>query len=205
MQRLRFIGQDLRHFATNDNLHVRLHFPAAPPNESVETRYYTIRRIDADEGWFDVDFVLHDDGPGSNFARFATPGAACGVSGPCGLGIKPAHRYLLAGDETALPAMARIAETLPRDAGGHILIEVPLSADRTDIDAPRGMTVKWFCRDASEETPTFLDRLSHAVDEYKGWQDSFLWIAGEHDAVMPLRKILGRRPSLCVPYWRRGS
>ena len=178
MQRLRFIGRDLRHFATNDNLHVRLHFPAALPGEGVETRYYTIRRINADEGWFDVDFVLHEDGPGSNFARFAEPGAVCGVSGPCGLGVKPARRYLLAGDETALPAMARIAETLPSDASGHILIEVPVSGDRIDIDVPQGMIVEWFCRDAPENTPAFLDRLSQAVEECRELQESFVWVAG---------------------------
>ena len=204
MQRLRFVGQELCHLATNDNLHIRLHLPVtAGPDPVIESRYYTIRRIDADAGWLDVDFVLHEDGPGSNFARQAGPGMVCGVSGPCGLGIKPAHHYLLAGDETALPAIARIAEIMPRQAGGRILLEVPAPEDRIDIHPPEGIETMWFYRRSAGEPAAFLHRLRSEVDVFKALQDSFVWIAGEHEAVMPLRAPLKPVPSLCVPYWRR--
>jgi NADPH-dependent ferric siderophore reductase len=84
------------------------------PGASFATRYYTIRRIDAAAGWVDIDFVLYEaPGPAGDFALSARIGDICGMSGPCGLGIKPAGRYLLAGDETALPAIAGIAERLP--------------------------------------------------------------------------------------------
>lgn len=74
------------------------------------TRYYTIRRIDAAAGWLEIDFVLHEaPGLAGDFARLARPGDICGMSGPCGLGVKPAGHYLLAGDETALPAIAMTA------------------------------------------------------------------------------------------------
>lgn len=202
MQRLRFAGDDIRHFSTNDNLHVRLHLPTA--DGVIEARYYTIRRIDADEGWFDVDFVLHDNGPGATFARDAVPGTLCGVSGPCGLGIEQAGHYLLAGDETALPAIARIVEIMPRHATGLVLLEAPLSADRIDLDTPEQVTVEWFFRaEQAEQGPMFLHRLEQETTAFRDRRDCFIWIAGEHGAVMPLRKVLARRPSLCVPYWRR--
>ncbi|WP_370577111.1 siderophore-interacting protein [Shinella sp. PSBB067] len=39
----------------------------------------------------DVDFVLHDaPRPAADFARRAKVGGICGISGPCGLGAKPA-------------------------------------------------------------------------------------------------------------------
>jgi len=206
MQRLRFVGQELHHLATNDNLHVRPHLPVtAGPDPVIETRYYTIRSIDAEAGWFDVDFVLHDDGPGANFARQAVPGMACGVSGPCGLGVKPARHYLLAGDETALPAIARIAESLPKHISGRILIEAEAPEDRIDFAAPEGVEVEWFYRRSAERSAAFLPRLRAGIDTFRSLPDNFVWIAGEHEAVMPLRPPLKGVPSLCVPYWRRSD
>jgi NADPH-dependent ferric siderophore reductase len=206
MQRLRFTGRDLHHFATDENLHVRLHLPVTTdPDSEVQTRYYTIRSIDAEASWFDVDFVLHEDGPGSNFARRAAPGTVCGVSGPCGLGIKPARHYLLAGDETALPAIARIAEIMPRHARGRILLEIQAPEDRIALDTPQDVDVHWFYRHAAPQAPDFLRDLSTEVAAFKTLQDRFIWIAGEHTAVMPFRPPLRGIPSLCVPYWRRGD
>lgn len=206
MQRLRFTGRDLHHFATDENLHVRLHLPVTTdPDSEVQTRYYTIRSIDAEAGWFDVDFVLHEDGPGSNFARRAAPGTVCGISGPCGLGIKPARHYLLAGDETALPAIARIAEIMPRHARGRILLEIQAPEDRIALDTPLDVEVQWFYRHTAPQALHFLQELSTEVAAFKTLQDRFIWIAGEHTTVMPFRPPLRGIPSLCVPYWRRGD
>jgi NADPH-dependent ferric siderophore reductase len=156
MQRLRLEGEALERFDTDSNLHVRLHVPAgpgvrlaSPPPGSeafpplrtgiaeIATRYYTIRRIDAAAGWVEIDFLLHEaPGPAGDFARVASPGDICGMSGPCGLGIKPAGHYLLAGDEAALPAIARIAEGLPASARGAIFIEVDTPEDRLPLTIP---------------------------------------------------------------------
>ncbi len=204
MQRLRFVGLDLDHLATEENLHVRLHLPETElPDAESHTRYYTIRKIGA--GWFDVDFVLHDSGPGASFARRAVPGMRCGVSGPCGLGIKPAARYLLAGDETALPAIARIAESLPETAAGHILIEVDTARDIIDFHTPINVNVEWFFRRSTwaKERADYSSRLRLAIEALKVYGNRYVWIAGEHDVVMPLRPLLKDTPSLCVPYWRR--
>lgn len=94
-------------------------------DKRLDIRTYTIRRIHAQQGWFEVDFVLHEDaGPGSRWAAQATKGQQIGLSGPGGRTASPAGWMLLAGDETALPAIARIGEALPAATTGVVIIEV---------------------------------------------------------------------------------
>lgn len=60
-----------------------------------------------------------------------------------------ASTYLLAGDETAAPAICSILESLPADARGHAYLEVPTAHDRVEIDAPAGVEVHWLPRSAA--------------------------------------------------------
>lgn len=230
MQRLRLTGDDLVHFDTFRNLHVRFHVPDRPegvlaepffPSDSsshrkgrasgVATRYYTIRHIDTDAGWLDIDFVLHEDaGPACSFALQAGPGDVCGISGPCGLGVKKARNYLLAGDETALPAIARIAETLPGDVGGSIVIETQGPEDRLDFDAPAGMSIDWIDRGPGKLGPgrEFIEFVTGKIDAMVAKDDPFIWLAGEFSAYETFRRHLIATPkSRCinVPYWRAGE
>ena len=64
---------------------------------------------------------------------------------------------------------------------------------------------RWFYRHAGPQAPDFLPSLSSEVAAFKTLPDRFIWIAGEHTAVMPFRPMLLGIPSLCVPYWRRGG
>lgn len=221
MQRLRLAGEDLARFDTFANLHIRLYVPENPDGslqqpaldaagrprpEGCIARYYTIRAIDAEAGWIDIDFVLHDDaGPACAFANRARLGDVCGISGPCGLSIKPARRYLLAGDETALPAIARIAETLPNDSKGAILIDAGLPDDRLNFSVPPSMSLDWLFRC---ETPhgAFVRRVSEAIAQTAtGTDDCFIWVAGEYAKYLAIRPILAGIPKkrhINVAYWR---
>lgn len=230
MQRLRLAGDDLARFDTFKNLHVRLHVPnrleevfPEPAFRSdssshrnggaldVATRYYTIRHIDADAGWLDIDFVLHEDpGPACSFALRARPGDVCGISGPCGLGVKRARNYLLAGDETALPAIARIAETFPSDVGGSIVVETQGPEDRLNFDAPAGMSIDWIHRRPGKQGPGqgFIAFVTGKIDALVGQDDTFIWLAGEFSAYEAFRRHLIATPksrSINVPYWRAGE
>ena len=121
---------------------------AMPDHERHPIRTYTARSVRQERREVDVDIVLHGDlGPASRWALAAAPGddlvilgPNADVAGPHG-GVDfvpPAHtdRLLIAGDETALPAIASILERLPADARGEALIEMPLSGDRLDLAAP---------------------------------------------------------------------
>lgn len=234
LRRITFRGRDLGRFATSDNLHVRLYLPPpgleAPswprpgpdgrpvlpePERRPAVRYYTLRRVDADAGELDIDVVLHDDdghsgdAPGADFARRARPGDLCGMSGPYGLGIRSASWYLLAGDETALPAIARILEELPDDARGTALIEVEDTADELPLQAPAGVAVRWLHRQSAEGTGPLVEAV-RSLTLPTDTASLFAWVACELDDLARLREHLrgcgiDRDRMLAVAYWRRAA
>lgn len=122
-------------------------------------RTYTVRAVRPDRHEVDVDFAVHgDEGPASRWAVAAAPGDALAVIGPDagypgdhgGVEFRPpaeAGCLLLAGDETAAPAIAAILERLPADARGEALLEVPHSDDVLPLAGPAGVRVTWLGRD----------------------------------------------------------
>lgn len=218
MQRLRFTGTRLHRFNTLKNLHVRLYFSKRTrsfdhilsaakndeePTDVFDVRYYTIRAIDTDNGFIDIDFVLHEDaGPGCSFARNARPGAVCGMSGPCGLGMKLEKNCLLAGDETALPAIARICENLPSYAAGYVFLRA--QHKEYDIPAPSNMQICWLPH-ALVSPSIFVEHVCDAARTIAGSNEKyFLWLANSfsywryfRDGLAPLPK----KNYLNVCYW----
>ncbi|PPF62820.1 hypothetical protein C5E11_09165 [Clavibacter michiganensis] len=121
-------------------------------------RTYTVRGVRAELREIDVDVVVHPiDGPASIWAETATVGDELIVLGPNahhdgvqgGVDFLPpphAERILLAGDETALPAIAAILERLPATASGHAIVEVPHSDDAACMASHPGFTVEVLAR-----------------------------------------------------------
>lgn len=104
-------------------------------------RTYTTRAVRREAREVDVDMVAHEVlGPASAWIQNARPGdevlifapttALTGVSFGVDF-VPPAQTggYLLAGDETAAPAIAVILEQLPPDATGTVVLEVPTAED----------------------------------------------------------------------------
>lgn len=227
MLRLRLAGHGLAPYEDMRELHVRLYVPRlghhaavqralreleGPPDAALvarmTARYYTVRRVDARAGWLDIDFVLHEPaGPGSAFALQARPGDLCAISAPCGRGARAAQRYLLAGDESALPAIARIAESLPARALGTIVVEVASADERIDFERPAGMPLHWLHRDGEPAcASTRIEALVRAELARLPPPDPalFVWLAGEWTVAASLRPLLAayKPHSLCVAYWR---
>ena len=230
MTRVVLQGQDLERYDTLAHLHCKLMFPRpdgpAPqwpmlgadglivypqPPYRPDPRTYTIRRIDAAAGRIEVDFVLHDiAGPGADWARRAAPGDVVGLGGPGGGGARPADWTLLAGDETALPAIARILETRPVGARGRVIIEVPSTEGLPEMPRPAGFELQWLVRPAlppSGSPP--LEVAVRAID-WPGQGSLFVWVGCEFDAFRGIRRYLrderalSAREHLAVAYWRRG-
>jgi iron complex transport system ATP-binding protein len=121
-------------------------------------RTYTVRAVRAAIREIDVDVVVHPvDGPASLWAENAALGDELIVLGPNahhdgvhgGVDFLPpphAERILLAGDETALPAIAAILERLPPTASGHAIVEVPHVGDAVCMSAHPGFTVEVLAR-----------------------------------------------------------
>lgn len=227
MRRITFTSLDLARFATDAHLHVRLLFPTRdgdpewpslgrdglvrwPERGGLASRRYTIRRHDLRAGTIEIDFVLHADaGPGSGFAARARQGDRIGMLGPGG-GSAPLDRdwYLLAGDETALPAIARILETLPTTARGVAVIEVANAAECQTLIHPARVAVRWILRDRA--TPgAFVDAVCSVPIPRTG-ETTFAWIGCEFEDFLALRDHMraqsapGKAHQLVVAYWRRG-
>ena len=111
-------------------------------------RDYTPRRFDLEMGELDIDFVLHGDGPASTWAEQVKVGQHLHIGGPRGSMIVPDifDSYLLIGDETAIPAIARRLEELP--AGRQVLavIEIENAAEQQPLHSAAEVEVIWVVR-----------------------------------------------------------
>jgi NADPH-dependent ferric siderophore reductase len=80
-------------------------------------------------------------GPAASWAQRCARGDAVAILDE-GIGFNPApgrEHFLLVADETGLPAIAGVPASLPRDATGHALVELPDAEDRQALDAPPGV------------------------------------------------------------------
>ncbi|NUT48704.1 MAG: siderophore-interacting protein [Saccharothrix sp.] len=182
------------------------------PRPSPTSREYTVRRYDPVTGELDVDVALHDGGLGSDWARSVEPGAVVHVAGPPGGLIVPHDydRYLLAGDLTALPAIARWLEELPRTAAGWAFIEVADAGEEIELSAPEDFEVRWLHRaGAPAGTGTLLADAVRAIEVPEG-ERLYAWAAGEAGSIKPLRRWvrdelgLGKADHDITGYWKRG-
>lgn len=174
------------------------------------TRDYTVRAWDPEAQTFDVEVVRHDQGLAADWAFRATPGETIHFAGPksCAEVNRDVDWHLLAGDETALPSIARWLDEAPADARAHVVIEVPTEADRLDLRRPDGVTIEWLVR--GDVAAGFSTQLDEAVRRFVPPAGrGFAWVAGEAMTIAPLRRYLRNELGLpkedveVVGYWRR--
>lgn len=236
MRRVVLAGHDLARFAAG-GLHVRLLFPPSgitPPQWPVNgedgrpqwpqgaarpaARVYTIRHIDMAKGEVAIDMVLHgshdgDHAPGAGFALHAQPGDIVGMTGPGGGSIGEASRYILLGDETALPAIARLLETLPASAEVAAFVEVADASEEQRLTSPTRLDLTWVHREGAEAgTTDHLARITRAHPWLSDGGDTpFIWAGCEHTQARAIRQFALKEAGLtrdkchAVAYWRRGA
>ncbi|WP_449279063.1 siderophore-interacting protein [Leucobacter sp. GX24907] len=208
-------------------------------------RTYTVRAIRPEAQEIDIDFVLHGiDGPASAWATGAQVSDELIVLGPDGRsqasggGVEwqpgAARTVLLAGDETAVPAIAAILESLESSGepfSGSVCLEIPDAEDALDLRAPAGVEVVWLPRSGAEpvepvehtEHGVLLDGAARAragalaaaqrsgdTAADTGAPGCYVWLAGEAGVVTGLRRHLvrdlgiDRRSITFMGYWRKG-
>lgn len=179
-----------------------------PNGDRAPIRTFTPRAFDPDRLALTLDFVLHERGAASDWARQAAPGDVVAISGP---GRSEdldadAQSFLLAGDETALPAIGQLLETI--DGGHSIDVHVEVRSDDARIELPPhpGATVTWHEADSGAAPGEAMVAAVLDLDELP----EAVWIAGEAAAVQRLRKHLfderGRSRSSVTArgYWKQG-
>ncbi|WP_426702657.1 siderophore-interacting protein [Rhodanobacter sp. Col0626] len=230
MQRVTLGGDELRgfHSAAPDD-HVKLFFPNTtgelvtptlgpngleypPDREPSPMRDYTPRHHDAERNELAIDFVLHGDGPASHWASQAAPGQRIGAGGPRGSFVVAGDfdRYVLVGDETALPAIGRWLEEMPAGVPVDVLLEIPEASDRQQLNSPAHVNFTWLERDG--EAPGHGDRLQRALQSLPAMAgDTFYWIATESRRARAMRLFLDNERGIakeCIRatgYWKRDA
>jgi NADPH-dependent ferric siderophore reductase len=177
-----------------------------PREQWPRMRTYTVRRWDAQSHELTIDVVVHgDEGLAGPWATRVQPGENVYFIGPGG-GYAPspdADWHLMAGDESALPAIAAALENLPQGAVAHAFIEVSGPEEEQKIDA----AVTWLHRGDA----VVGERLVNAVKDFEfpaGKVHAF--VHGEATFVKELRRRL--LVELAIPrdqvsisgYWRLG-
>jgi NADPH-dependent ferric siderophore reductase len=133
------------------------------------------------------------------------------LRGPAG-GYRPhpdADRYLLVGDESALPAIAACAEAVPAGRPVTAVVEVDDAAGEIPLDSPGVLDVHWVHRAGHEhELDTLLADAVAALPRPTGTVSAF--VHGEAAATRAVRRLLLAEGIVtddllsCSPYWRRG-
>ncbi|WP_448390227.1 siderophore-interacting protein [Microbacterium aurum] len=218
--RIRLEGADLRGFTSlGSDDHIRVFFPDTPPASVEElraapSREYTPLAWDADEGWLDLEFAIHgDQGVAAPWAATAEIGAIAGVGGPRGSMLMTGRPdgWLLAGDETAVPAMRRFTHLMDADAVGRILVEVADGDHELPLDAPAGVVVEQVHRAGAAAGTALAARLDALTAADRPAGDVFGFVAAEQAIVTHGRALLLDRWGLDTDhvvvkgYWKRGT
>jgi NADPH-dependent ferric siderophore reductase len=167
-------------------------------------RTFTPRPVDAADE-LEVDVVLHGEGAASSWASTARPGAAAAISGPGrGFGVDAdAPAYLVAGDETAIPAITQVLAALPE--GMPVDVHVEIAYD--DARQPLGRDAQWHVRHDGARAG---DALVAAVEQADLAPEARVWAAGEAAAVQRIRRHLfdacgiPRSRTSVRGYWKHG-
>jgi NADPH-dependent ferric siderophore reductase len=176
--------------------------------ERAPIRTFTPRMFDPERLELTLDVVLHAHGAATDWARRATVGDEVAVSGPGrSETLDPAARsFLLAGDESAIPAISQLLESIEPDRTIDVHIEIDHPSARFELPEHPNATVTW--HDAAAGAAPG-DSFAAVVEDVDHLADA-VWIAGEAAAVQRLRTHLfdergrGRKSVTARGYWKLG-
>ncbi|BDB43558.1 MULTISPECIES: siderophore-interacting protein [Mycobacterium] len=196
-------------------------FAELPPEQRPAVRTLTVRRVDEQAGQITLDIAIHGEhGVAGPWAASAQPGQPVYLMGPGGAYTPDpaADWHLLAGDESAIPAIAAALEALPDTAVGKVFIEVAGPEDEIPLRAPESVEVNWVYRGGRADLVP-EDRAGDHAPLIEAVTTAFwlpgqvqVFIHGEAQAVMHnlrpyIRKERGvpaQWASSISGYWRRG-
>jgi len=180
-----------------------------PDGRRPAMRTFTPRLVDSEPLELAVEIVIHDDGAASEWAEAAEAGEPAAISGP-GRGYaidRDAQAFLLAGDETAIPAISQLLEALPADRPVQVYIEVAHPDARLPLPAHPRATVEWCDLPPGATRGDALVAAVYGADLAPGTR---VWAAGEAAAVQRIRRQLfvdrglPRAHATVRGYWKHG-
>ncbi|MDF7676722.1 siderophore-interacting protein [Neisseriaceae bacterium ESL0693] len=174
------------------------------------SRSYTLRHYNPHQQTISIDFAMHPhQGPAARFAQQVTTGQTLAISAPGGPVpmLKPADRYIMVGDLTALPAIDAMLEDMPATASGDLFLWLPQPADLPTLPRPARLKLHPFFGSLNQ-IPMIISAVCALPAPA---MEHFIWLAGEASLVMPLRqqaRDVWQMPlarCYAVPYWHHGE
>jgi NADPH-dependent ferric siderophore reductase len=171
-------------------------------------RTYTPRCFNPSTGELSIDIFLHGDGPGAAWARRAVTGEHLKISVPRSTWSPPADAdwLLVAGDDSAIPAIATILEGQTPD-NTRVLVESE-SVERNRLALPPSASIDWLA--ARPKSPSAA--LEAAIADFVHPEGSgVVWVACEAMAVRRIRRTLIDQRMMASDsivtrgYWREGE
>ncbi|MEV8430305.1 siderophore-interacting protein [Streptomyces sp. HUAS 31] len=197
-----------------------------PDDVRAVMRSYTLRALRRNPDEIDIDFVLHGiepgaatpAGPASRWASRAAAGDRVLLLGPAvadnrAIRFRPPQDtdlVVIWGDDTAVPAVSAILETLPAGTRARVWLEVHDAGDIQDLPTEADAEITWLVQEGApaEGSPMALDVIRDAG--LPAAEHPYVWIAGESGCVKALRRHfvgergVDRRRVTFVGYWRQG-
>lgn len=187
-------------------------------------RTETIVAHSVEEGWIDLDILVHEGGgaavgvigPWAAEAPLGSPAVMHGPKGSVVLTGAPGE-VVLAGDDSALPAVRRYLGMLGPSITGHLLLETVFGAALADgarpdlaalgIVPPPGLRVSILRADPSAPSAALAEALG-ALPPPPVPLERFVFACGEQSLVAPARATLSSwgidvERAVVKGYWRR--
>lgn len=169
-----------------------------------DRRDFTPRSYDNAAGELTIEFALHATGAASDWARQAAVGQSAEIGGPRGSMIIPVDYdwHVLAGDATALPAIRRRLEELPKGTKVQVLVAAEAASQLS-------------FHSEAEVRLQLLDGAEALLDAIRALQlpagEGFFWFAGEAAVAAQVRDSVfndkghPRDAARISAYWKQGA
>jgi NADPH-dependent ferric siderophore reductase len=169
-----------------------------PQDDWPVTRTYTIRWIDELARQVAIDFVVHGtEGVAGPWAASAVAGDPLVLGGVGGAYAPDAGTgwHVLAGDESALPAISSALESMSPDARGVAHLEVEDDSDVQLLQKPEGVRIDWILRGHDRVTTTLAEAVDASLDPGTLPADATMQVFahGERESMKAVRAVLARR------------
>ncbi len=177
-------------------------------------RAYTIRAVDVEREELWIDFFQHPmpgvTTPGADFASNCQIGDRLGLLGPGSGGLPVSSRIPLVGDESALPAIARIIAEVAPGTQIEAIIEVEDSREEQSLSTEGTLKVRWLHRKAYAPGAQHVLAQQAKAAIIASSPHTFVWVACEKEEARSVRSLLKSRKhdkkSMYVAwYWERDA
>lgn len=209
MLRITLMGESLSDFTSlGADDHVKVVVPGAAGE--MEMRDYTPRSYDNEAGRLVLDFAVHEAGPATQWALTAKIGSTVTIAGPRGSAvITGVSKWVLIGDETALPAIGRLIEDAK---AGDVITAIGAVTDKGEeqtFASAAKLSMHWVHRPASAVTDPLP--IIATLDAIELTADTFVWVAAEASVARAIKTYLTESRNHPLPwlkaagYWTRGA